>query len=176
MTETVPLHLHMGKVRLAEEAVGLVGREEAERAHDLAALVAEALVLVERLRPLWDSARSRLNGLLLLPQQTQQAGEELRQLFGSTLAMADRVLARAATDEAAGRAVADLPRLRQLTEEARAWTTRVLDNWPWPDQPFPPTDQERTDRARERLARGEGEDAGDILARVRSSGPFLKEG
>jgi len=176
MTKTLPLHLHLGKVRLAVEAVSLVGAEEAEQSRDLDELVAEATVLVERLRPLWGRAKKKMEGLSLGVQGMLAAGAAARQLFAPTLEMADRVASRAETEAGAGGTVKELPRLRQAIAEARDWTSRVLDAWPRADQLLaPPNGETLRQIGPAQAARQDGEDIRDLLARVQAGGPLVKE-
>jgi hypothetical protein len=175
MTETLPLHLHFGKVRLAEEAVGLVGREEGEGLHDLVELVAEATILVERLRPLWNLTKAKMEGLSLGVQGMLAAGVAARQMFTTTLEMAHRVVERA-DSAASGCTVQGLPRLRQAAAEAHDWTKRVLDGWPRADQLLaPPNAQTVRPTGQAQAAGQEGEDIRDLLARVQAGGPLIKE-
>jgi hypothetical protein len=174
MLETIPLHLHLGKVRLTVEAVGLVGREEAKRSQDLDELVTEATILVERLRPLWDRTKEDLEDLSLGIRDVLAAGAAAREMFTATLEMAAHVAERAEANT--GGAVKGLPRLLQAIAEGRDWTRRVLDSWPRPDQLLPPPNAETLRQVRQAQAeRQDGEDVRDILARVQAGGALVKE-
>ncbi len=176
MLETLPLHLHLGKVRLTAEAIGLVGREQAKRCQDLDELVAEATVLVERMGPLWDRTKGELEGLSLSVGEVLEAGVAAREMFTATLEMAAHVAERAESEASTGGTVKGLPRLRQAITEGRDWTRRVLDSWPRPDQLLLPPNAETLRRTRLAQAeRQDGENVRDILARVQAGGALVKE-
>jgi len=173
-TEALPLRLHLGKVRLAAPAVAALEGGGAAQAGDAQWLVAEALALVEGLRPLTEAVKARLRTGGGLDLDVYALGDAVRAAFTETLALADA--ARSAA-RAAAAAVPGLDELGRATEEARGWTAAVLENWPRRDRPFEPltpADREMIARSRAEIARGEGEDAGDILARLKAGGPLLR--
>ncbi len=171
--EMLPLRLHLGKVRLTAPAVGELGNGARERSQpgDVEWLVAEALALVEGLRPLIEAVKVRLRAGV---PDVYTLGDAVRAVFSETLALADTAASRASDEEASRPPVVGLAELRRATAEARDWTARIVENWPGQDRPFGPFDRDRIDRSYQAIARGEGEDAGDILARLKAGGPLVQ--
>jgi hypothetical protein len=52
----------------------------------------------------------------------------------------------------------------------KSMQTRILSDWPWPDEPLPAFDLAKIEAARQAVARGEGENVDDLIARIEKGG------
>jgi len=58
---------------------------------------------------------------------------------------------------------------------SRLQTAKVRETLTWMNRPWPPVSEEMLRRSREALNRGEGEEVGEIIARLQSDGTLVKE-
>jgi hypothetical protein len=149
--------------------------ESDDRAAALAdILVDEGIGVRQGLRRLWDYHWTMaVAGQVVNPR-------EHRKSLGSLLERGGRALARVAVKARtyADRSGREIARLAQLEEQAAAfplWVQECMARLEILEQPLKPLDREKIDRLRAACARGECEDVGDILARVKAGGPLVKE-
>jgi hypothetical protein len=60
-------------------------------------------------------------------------------------------------------------------QTAKGQAAKVRETLTWMNRPRPPVSEEMLRRSQEALNRGEGEDVGEIIARLQSGGPPVKE-
>jgi hypothetical protein len=68
-----------------------------------------------------------------------------------------------------GYEVANASRLERDIEELRSLRKEVIESWRGSDLPPPPVDRKMVEESRAAIARGEGEDIKDLIARLESS-------
>lgn len=103
-------------------------------------------------------------------------GAKLRALLekaGSALREA-AIVARALADRA-GRPVARLDKFERQVDEFPSWVEECMLSWEMLGHPRKPLDRDQIARSQEAFRRGEYEDVGDILARLKAGGPLIKE-
>ena len=106
----------------------------------------------------------------------QATGDTLKETFVrliSLLTAVHSLTARVA--RTSGHEVERQDELIDALATLRNMETRILSTWPWPDEPFPPFDDARIAAARQEIERGEGEDIGDLMARLGKGEPTCKE-
>jgi hypothetical protein len=175
MSESVLFRLQAGRTRLVFEAVDAwkAGHEEALRALDAEALIAEASQMDDSLRRTWEGVKARAGAGQIKDFQT--TGVQLREAFETGIGVMALVADLAQTvARTTGHELCGLAELNTAVAEARTWTGRVLDAWPWTDRPWPPLDRAAVEGSRAATERGEGEDITDMLARVKAGGPLVK--
>jgi hypothetical protein len=169
--------LEENKLRGLEEFVDSEpgAAESDDRAAALAdILVDEGIGVRQGLRRLWD-----YHWIMAVAGEIKDR-QEHRQNLRALLERGGQALARVAAKargyaDQSGREVA---RLSQLEEQAAAfpiWILECMARLELLDQPPKPLDREMIARAQEAFRSGACEDVGDILARVRSGGPLVKE-
>jgi len=105
---------------------------------------------------------------------------EDRRTLGSLLERGCRALARGAAKARlyANQSHREVARLGQFEEQAAAfplWVEECMARLQLLDGPPKPLDRERLARSQAAYERGQCEDAGDIVARLKEGGPLLKE-
>jgi hypothetical protein len=70
---------------------------------------------------------------------------------------------------------ARLDELEARTAEFPLWARERLARWEMLDHPTQPLDPERIARARSAFAQGEHEGVDEVLSRIQSGGPWVKE-
>jgi hypothetical protein len=99
----------------------------------------------------------------------------LTQVVADLLAKSQQLvgsLRKSQPEWAAPSSVADVVAYSQSVKEIAVSVRKTLE---WLERPRPPVDEEMVRRSRESLARGEGEDIRDIIARVESGGSLIRE-
>jgi hypothetical protein len=176
MTELVPLHLSQIRLNATGDAVrALKAMEQAARPHaDVEFLAADAVTTKEDVRRLWAWAweLAAEGGV----RDFRQTGEQLRAISEKVItAMRELIDLVREREQLTGRSVRALADLERAVQETRRWVDEALASWPWPDRPWPKLDADDLRKAREQFARGECEDPADVLARLGSGGPLIKE-
>lgn len=95
----------------------------------------------------------------------EKAGSAFREAAAVARGLADR----------AGRNVARLEKFERQVEEFPAWVEECMLYWEMLGRPQKPLNRDQVARSREAFRRGECEEAGEILARLKAGGPLVKE-
>jgi hypothetical protein len=170
--------LEENKLRGLEEFIASEGTV-AVSSEDQAAAMADILVdegigVRQGLHRLWDYHWA----MAVAGESLDSLGK--RKNLRTLLERGSQALARSAAKARAYavRSGRDVARLSQFEEQAAAfslWVEECMARLEMLVRTPKPLDRERLARVQAAYARGEGEDAGDILARLKDGGPLVKE-
>ena len=148
----------------------------AERARVLESLMARGLQLASGLELAWALATAEdtvwERGAYL---RRVQAIDFLATVVVDILTRTQEILASTRAkhpDAAAPQGAAEVGPRVQAVKQIAAAVRETLD---WLNRPRPPVNEEMLRRSRKSLDRGEGEPIGDLIARLNSGGPLVKE-
>jgi hypothetical protein len=165
--------LQRGKARLVEEAVGELERAEAPAPDDVEDLLEDVLVLASAAGRMWERERAAERGQVVVSRDDPAGrwrgfAEGVSRLF-------DRALALARSAARGGAVLRRLAEAEMIGPGLRAWAAKVAAWCDFLDRPLPPLDREQVRRSREAFQRGECEDVAEVIARLETGGPIVKE-
>jgi hypothetical protein len=165
-------------IEAVEEETGLVRKrpEHPITPANLTSLVAQGTGFPEAFRQMVRGLLRMMEGSFPRERDWDEIG---RRLVGQ-MRRAENVMREMVTEVAwyvnfTGQHVGNLDALATSADELAAFRQRIIEQWPWPDRPFPRLDAEKLARAREDIEHNRFENVRDVIERLRSGGPLRKE-
>jgi hypothetical protein len=148
----------------------------AESARSLEFLAARAVQMAEGLHLAWslavENGKVWESGAYL---RRMQAIDFLAVVVVDTLTRTQDMLASMRTKHPGWSAPPKAAEIGPCLQKAQQLAAKVRETLNWLNRPRPPVDGEMLRRSRESYDRGEGEPVGDVIARLASGGPAIKE-
>ena len=144
--------------------------DEAMLAYDAEALVRECIKVAKDAKEVWDEAKPDLGKVP--SDKLDDLGRTIDRLFTGTTRVLTKVRECAlGVSQTTGHVIAGLGELSELVRVIGDMHARIMRNWPWDNELWPPIDRAMQQRARSGQD-GPGEDIKDILHRVQAGGPI----
>ena len=149
---------------------------DADRIRALEALVARALHLANGLQRAWSLASEddkvwESGGYL----RRMQAIDFLAVVVVDILAQTREIITSTRAKHPDWAEPPEASEMDSRLEIAKGQAAKVREILTWMNRPRPLVNEEMLRRSQEALSRGEGEDVGEIIARLQSGGPLVKE-
>jgi len=165
---------HEGKIRGLEETYEKwkANHIDAMLARDADELVDECNKLASETERIWNRIWSDLNTGVKF--DLELLGKFVDGFFTRAIRLFVQVIDNATQIERETKhSIAGLDSLKRVTAYLEALHKRIMANWPWQDQPWPPLDKAMQQRSRS-LVDGPGEDVEDIVKRLNTGGPVIR--